>query len=98
MADKIGRPRILVTILLVIVVVLLLANIIVSGFLLKQGKAASNVPRRSLHCEAVPVRFILDEPACADKLLKAMNLTRVKVVPKRPSHVNKPSGSTVISS
>ena len=32
---------------------------------------------------AVPVRFVLDEPECADKLLRAMNVTRVRILPKR---------------
>ena len=37
--------------------------------------------RRSLPCESIPVRFVLDDPVCADKLLLAMNVTNVRVSP-----------------
>ncbi len=82
MTDEIGRPRRLVVILLVLITTLLVANLVVTGFLLKQSKAFSTGARRSLPCEAVPVRFVLDEPECADKLLRAMNVTRVRVLPR----------------
>ena len=82
MTDEIGRPRRLVVSLLVMIAVLLIANLVVMGFHLKQGNAVSMGAHRSLPCEALPVRFILDEPECADKLLRAMNVTRVRVVPK----------------
>jgi hypothetical protein len=35
--------------------------------------------QRSLPCEAIPVRFVLEEPECADKLLQAMNVTNVRI-------------------
>lgn len=38
--------------------------------------------RRSLPCEAIPIRFVLDDPVCADKLLRAMNVSNVRVLPR----------------
>lgn len=35
---------------------------------------------KSLPCAAIPTRYILQEPECADKLLRAMNVTNVRVV------------------
>ena len=36
-------------------------------------------PERSLPCPAIPTRFVLDDPECAHKLLRAMNVTGVRV-------------------
>jgi len=82
MTDNNRRPHWLVVILLVLIAVLLVANLVMMGFLLKQGKAVSTRTRRSLPCESVPVRFVLDEPECADKLLRAMNVTNVRILPR----------------
>lgn len=35
--------------------------------------------RGSLPCAALPTRFVLDSPECAQKLLEAMNVTNVRV-------------------
>lgn len=37
--------------------------------------------RRSLPCEAIPVKFVLENPECADKLLRAMNVSNVRILP-----------------
>lgn len=34
----------------------------------------------SLPCSAIPTRFVLEYQDCADKLIKAMNLTNVHIV------------------
>jgi hypothetical protein len=34
---------------------------------------------RSLPCQAIPLRYVEDEPVCADKLLRAMNVTNVRI-------------------
>ena len=34
-----------------------------------------------LPCGAVPTRFVMDEPECADKLLRSMNVTDVHILP-----------------
>ena len=47
-------------------------------------KALGECPahRRLLPCEAIPIRFVLDDPVCADRLLRAMNVTNVGVIEK----------------
>lgn len=39
----------------------------------------TDIRPRSLPCEAIPVRFVHESPACAQRLLDAMNLTNVHV-------------------
>ena len=34
----------------------------------------------SLPCSAIPTRFVLEHPDCADKLVEAMNITKVHIV------------------
>ena len=36
--------------------------------------------RKSLPCEAIPIKFVMEEPRCANKLLKAMNVTNVDIL------------------
>ena len=36
--------------------------------------------RPSLPCAAIPTRFVMDEPVCAQKLIEAMNVTNVRVL------------------
>ena len=33
----------------------------------------------SLPCAAIPTRFVVEHPDCADKLLRSMNVTNVRV-------------------
>ena len=35
----------------------------------------------SLPCAAIPTRFVMEHPDCADKLLMSMNVTNVRVEP-----------------
>ncbi len=37
--------------------------------------------RHSLPCAAIPVRFVMDDPVCADKLVRSMNITNVRILP-----------------
>ena len=34
---------------------------------------------RSLPCQAIPLRYVEEDPICADKLLHAMNVTNVHI-------------------
>jgi hypothetical protein len=34
----------------------------------------------SLPCGAIPTRFVLDEPVCAQKLIESMNVTNVRIL------------------
>ncbi|MCK4342529.1 MAG: hypothetical protein KAY37_12490 [Phycisphaerae bacterium] len=36
----------------------------------------------TLPCAALPTRFVLESPECAQKLLDAMNVSNVRVVPR----------------
>ena len=36
---------------------------------------------RSLPCESVPIRFVAEEPRCTNELLRAMNVTNVRIQP-----------------
>jgi len=42
--------------------------------------AAQVCKQPALPCGAIPTRFVLEEPECADKLLKSMNVTNVRVL------------------
>lgn len=85
MIDETRRSGWLTLFLLVLITVLLVANLAMTVVHWKQGKSATPAVTRSLPCEAVPVRFILDEPECADKLLRAMNVTNVRVIARNSS-------------
>lgn len=49
----------------------------------------------SLPCSAIPTRFVLEYPDCADKLVRAMNITDVHIVTfnkSAPDQVHLPEG------
>ena len=75
--------------IILIVIVLLAANLIVSSLLLSRPIAQNQCPEksRSLLCEAMPIKFALDNPDCANKLLMAMNVTNVKVLPQNSTNM-----------
>jgi hypothetical protein len=60
------------------------ADLVLSLTLWAQVHTLQGTPtaRRSLPCEAIPVRFVLEDPVCADKLLRAMNVTNVRIQPR----------------
>ena len=69
----------------------LLANLVLAMTLSHRVEKLAAIPEapRSLPCQAIPTKLILEDPACADKLLRAMNVTNVRVVsqmapPKQP--------------
>lgn len=80
--DQRCSPRLLVG--------LALLSLLVLGNLLLTARLFAHIERtclhadqkRSLPCSAIPTRFVLDDPECADKLLRAMNVTNVRVLPK----------------
>ena len=71
-------------ILVVCIVVLLVTNILLTM------KHAQDLERlkscqyllESLPCQALPIRFVMDEPECTDKLLRSMNVSNVHVMPR----------------
>ena len=64
-----------------------MTNLFLAVVLLQYLKApdsdrqAAPTPR----CTAIPVKLILEDPECADKLLKAMNVTNVRVIARNSS-------------
>jgi len=70
-------------ILVICVVGLLVTNVLVITKLvldLERLKSCQH-RRESLPCQAVPVSFVMDEPECANKLLRSMNVTTVRILP-----------------
>ena len=41
---------------------------------------------QSLPCSAIPTQFVIKEPLCADQLLRAMNVTNVRILPSAMSN------------
>jgi hypothetical protein len=79
-----GGPGVLIVVgLLVLLLVVSVIDMIISV----RTKAALNttcppvIVPRTLPCEAIPLRYIEDEPVCADKLLHAMNITSSHILP-----------------
>ena len=66
-------------ILLIVVAVFLTVNLVMMSMLLSRPISQCPVKLKSLPCEAMPIKFALDYPDCANKLLMAMNITNVKV-------------------
>ncbi len=67
--------------LMVSIVVLSVANILLTARIpLGWERLKSCEHRReSLPCQAVPTRFVIEEPECAIKLLRVMNVTNVHI-------------------
>ena len=68
------RKATLAIVLLWIVLVGVAANL---GITLKCRSRQEAGP--SLPCAAIPTRFVMEHPDCADKLLRSMNVTNVRV-------------------
>lgn len=77
---------------LAVIILLMLVDLVLTARLIRHVEVLgdSTEPARALPCAAIPTRFILDEPACADKLLRSMNTTNVRIL-ARPVFV--PNGS-----
>ena len=54
--------------------------ITVKLFLNSQESRVFSKTREPLPCKAVPTRFVIEEPDCANKLLKSMNVTNVRIL------------------
>jgi len=74
--------------LILSVLVLILLGLVVDVVMTHRLSAAVRstpacpAPPRQLACPALPLRFIADHPICADKLLRSMNVTNVRVLPR----------------
>lgn len=57
---------------LVVLVILLLASVVID--------AGVRLNANDKPCLAIPTRFILEEPQCAEKLVRAANVSGVRVI------------------
>ena len=72
------------SVLAVCVIALLLTNLIITVRMADEIEELRPAiqRRRSLPCESMPIKFALDNPDCANRLLEAMNVTNVKILPR----------------
>ena len=70
------------TVLAVVILLAIAANVLMTVKLreLVSKPPVCPEPRRSLPCEAIPIRLIHEAPACVNTLLQAMNVTNVRVL------------------
>ena len=74
-----------------LVVVCLLALVIVNLMMTirltvdTRASTARVLKQPSLPCRAIPTRFPIEEPECAEKLLRSMNISSVHIQPGGPS-------------
>ena len=74
--------------LIVILLVLILAGIVAD--IVITIKAIPSTPARpSLPCAAIPTRYVMEYPECADKFLQAMNVTNVRIWSVETSSLNR---------
>lgn len=64
------------------VLVLLTVNLFMTSTLFLNVKESPSTvhARDPLPCGAIPTRFVMEEPECADKLLRSMNVTNVRIL------------------
>ena len=66
-------------ILIICIIILLVINILLTAQSLKTLKSCQNT-QKSLPCQSLPIRFVMEEPECAEKLLRSMNVSNVRVM------------------
>ena len=68
-------------ILIVCVLLLLVVDLFITTGLLLSSKKSPVIPRTSepIPCRALPTRFVIEEPICANKLLGFMNVSNVRI-------------------
>jgi hypothetical protein len=69
--------------LLLAVIILSLANLAMTFWILRQDGPPMPPSPTAPYCQAIPTRLILEDPECADKLLRVMNVTRVRIMSGR---------------
>ena len=70
--------------LILCIFILVAINMLITVRLLfnSQESRVFSKTREPLPCKAVPTRFVIEEPECANKLLRSMNVTNVHILPK----------------
>jgi len=69
-------------IVVLLIVILLIANLMVSVWIIYEIGKSCQYPAKTklLPCESMPIKFALENPDCANKLLEVMNVTNVKIL------------------
>ncbi len=70
--------------LLLLILLGLVANIVVlhKVITMTETPAIHHARQGVLTCEAIPVRLVREDPACANKLLETMNITNLQFLPE----------------
>ncbi len=71
--------------LLALIVIGLAVSGVMTYRILKSLDDDSPALRHSLPYAAIPVKFVMEDPVCADKLVRSMNITNVRILPRRGS-------------
>lgn len=70
------------------------ANIVMTAKLSgKVDAVALCIKKKPLPCAAIPIRYVMDEPECANKLLQAMNVTNVHVLSRNATVLGMDEGT-----
>lgn len=78
--DKISWQK---TFMFCICILVVINIFVIVKFTLVSGELKEDYPKRApLPCGAIPIQFVLEEPECANKLLRSMNVTNVHILPK----------------
>ena len=75
-------------VLVVCIFAIVAANLFMAMKLSSDIRRLQLVPqkRQTLPCGAIPTRFVIEEPVCANKLLRSMNVTNVRILPHNESY------------
>ena len=65
----------LIIVLLVLILIGIGADIIITIRTVPSTPAKASLP-----CAAIPTRYVMEYPECADRLLRAMNVTNVRIL------------------
>ena len=67
----------------VCILVFLMANVVMTLRLsLNMRQSSMNLePREQLPCKAIAIRFVIEEPDCANKPLRSMQVTNLSIFP-----------------
>ena len=71
-------------IVVICLIIVMTANLMMTIKISQDIKAIRTTPpkMRSLACEAIPIRFAMKHPNCANELLYYMNVTNVQFLPR----------------
>ena len=75
------NPNSQVAVTLCILILLVINMVMTTKLLMNIQKSPSDSGQGgTLPCRALPARFVIEEPECADKLLRLMNITNIHIL------------------